>query len=248
MSRGESPWIDAADIMLDDVKLVFDIGANTGQTAKQPSLSFPGAEIYCFEPVISTFESLKIEAAALERVKLFPFGFSEKKSSQTIFRQIDSGWNSLSKNEDAGLGSMEVSLETIDEFCAENNVRQVDIIKTDTEGHDLSVLRGASKMLTQGNVSAIYIEVGFYREDAGHTEFCDVLEYLKGVGFQFFGLYDQDSIVFIAHPVQPRFPWSNALFLRNDLVAQKYEAQYARWLAGLLETKSPVARTPKAIP
>jgi len=50
---------------------------------------------------------------------------------------------------------MEVSLETIDEFCAENNVRQVDIIKTDTEGHDLSVLRGASKMLTQGNVSAI---------------------------------------------------------------------------------------------
>jgi len=77
------------------------------------------------------------------------------------------------------------------------------------------------------------IEVGFYREDAGHTEFCDVLEYLKGVGFQFFALYDQDSIVFVAHPVQPRFPWSNALFLRNDLVAQKYEAQYARWLAGL---------------
>ena len=39
MSRGESPWIDAADIMLDDVKVVFDIGANTGQTAKQLSLS-----------------------------------------------------------------------------------------------------------------------------------------------------------------------------------------------------------------
>jgi hypothetical protein len=60
------------------------------------------------------------------------------------------------------------------------------------------------------------------------------MEYLKGVGFQFFGLYDQDSIVFVAHPVQPRFPWSNALFLRNDLVAQKYQAQYARWLAGLI--------------
>jgi len=237
MKRGQSPWNDAADIIPHEIKLVFDVGANTGQTAKQLSARFPEADIYCFEPVMPTFHDLQAETASLERVKHFPFGFSDKESSQSIFLQLESGWNSVSKNKDAGLGTTEVRLETIDGFCAANNVQHVDIMKTDTEGHDLSVLRGAYGMLSQGRIAAIYAEVGFYREDTGHAVFCDVLEFLQGVGFQFFGLYEQDSIVFVEHPVQPRFPWTNALFLQNELVRAKYGDEYVRWLAGLVPSQ-----------
>src|SRR5258708_27076513 len=39
-------------------KTVIDVGANTGQFAKQISAFFPNANIYCFEPSPQPFEAL----------------------------------------------------------------------------------------------------------------------------------------------------------------------------------------------
>ena len=43
-----------------------------------------------------------------------------------------------------------VDVTTIDLFCAEHRIERINLLKIDTEGHDLDVIRGASNMLRRG--------------------------------------------------------------------------------------------------
>lgn len=53
---------------------------------------------------------------------------------------------------------LSVECETVDGLCRTLRIDQIDVLKVDTEGHDLAVLRGAERMLTEGRVRFIYIE------------------------------------------------------------------------------------------
>ena len=46
------------------VDIVFDVGANVGQSAKIYLARFPRSHIYCFEPVINTFHNLQANPQA----------------------------------------------------------------------------------------------------------------------------------------------------------------------------------------
>ena len=45
-----------------------------------------------------------------------------------------------------------VDLVTLDAYCSEVGIDQVDFVKTDTEGHDMAVLLGAERKLTAQKV------------------------------------------------------------------------------------------------
>jgi precorrin-6B methylase 2 len=60
-----------------DIKVVFDVGANIGQTATTFNDSFTTAQIYSFEPVKNTFESLVANTRKYDRVKCFQLALGE---------------------------------------------------------------------------------------------------------------------------------------------------------------------------
>lgn len=238
MPRGLSPWADLAEfIAYDSVSTVFDVGANIGETARDLEGTFPHASVLCFEPVASTFRLLEKNTTDLSRTKCFPFGLSDRSGSVDVFIQHNSGWNSIPKNIDRGLGTARADLLTLDDFCLEHRIPHINIIKTDTEGHDLHVLHGSQRMIAAGHVDAVYCEVGFRPDDLGHTYFCAVLEYLQSLSLQFVGLYGAEGIRFIDHPVEPCYPWTNALFVRNALVQARDGGEYERWLTAVLSDR-----------
>ena len=51
-----------------------------------------------------------------------------------------------------------VKCTTIDLFCAERKIKKIDVLKIDTEGFDLEVLKGADAMLKRGVISFVYFE------------------------------------------------------------------------------------------
>ena len=53
-----------------------------------------------------------------------------------------------------------VRLSTLDEYCAEQGIEQIDLLKLDVEGHELAVLRGGQKMIQEGRIKRIQFEYG----------------------------------------------------------------------------------------
>jgi hypothetical protein len=88
-------------------------------------------------------------------------------------------------------------------------------------------------MLSQQRINAVYSEVGFYKDDKQHTNFCDLLNFMQKNEFQFYCIYDLDTLIYVDyvdHSLYPSYPWSNALFIKNSFVRAKYSAWHYNWL------------------
>lgn len=170
---------------------IFDVGANIGQTAIRFSKFFPDAKVFSFEPIHTTFRELQQNTAHLTKVSCWNYAFGSQEGEFTVHLQSNSQLNSLLSEVNTYSSQSElVKVKTIDQFCSENSIDEIDILKTDTEGFDLEVIKGANKLLSENKVKIILSEVGFIKADKRHTLFSDINDYLVEKGFRFCGLYD----------------------------------------------------------
>jgi FkbM family methyltransferase len=194
-----------------NLRVVFDVGANEGQTAEHYVRAFPCAQIYSFEPVAATYKSLVECVSGWPRVRTFQLAFADRNRTARIQLVPVSGLNSL-RNELSNICSSScgelVTIKTLESFCAEQNINHIDLLKTDTEGFDLEVLKGAEAMLRSRQIQFILAEVTLHPENTYHTSFLRVAEYLHGLEYYFVDLYDHDAGSFR----QPALASCNALF------------------------------------
>lgn len=193
-----------------DPKLIFDVGANIGQTSAYMRKAFVQSEIYAFEPVNSTFREL-LKNVPDKEVKKFNIGFGDTEECVKIFLQQKTGLNSLVESLNKPVDSQsseEVVVTTIDKFCQERQINEISLLKIDTEGFGLRVLKGAESLLKKGGVKSIFIEVGFDEEDLRHDHSCEVNKVLKGYSFKLFGFYNQWID-------KARLEYCNAFFILN---------------------------------
>ncbi len=82
------------------------------------------------------------------------FSDREKSGLASLYqRQLDYFGIDFSKKET-------VILSTIDNYCNENKIDRIDLLKLDVEGHELKILKGASQMLAENKISNIQVEFG----------------------------------------------------------------------------------------
>jgi len=194
-----------------NLKVVFDVGANEGQTAAHYVRAFPSAQIYSFEPVAATYKSLVQRVSKCQRVRTFQLAFADSNRTARIQLVPVSGLNSLRNELSNGCSSScgeLVTLRTLDSFCAEENINHIDLLKTDTEGFDLEVLKGAEAMLRARQIQFILAEVTFQLGNTYHTSFFRLAEYLHRLEYHFVDLYDHDA----GHFSQSALASCNALF------------------------------------
>lgn len=171
--------------------LIFDIGANIGQLTFEYRRAFANARIYAFEPDPKTFEILKQNITSLH-ASAFPLGFGDK---EAVVRFDDSSEMSsihhVAKDQDNDCLPL-VQITTLDSFCLYKSIEHIDIVKIDTEGHDLNVIRGASSLLNRGAIKVLICECGL--TTTGHERlvpFADIHNHMASSGYSFFGLYHQ---------------------------------------------------------
>lgn len=233
VKRGVNPWRDILTFVLnpENIKTIFDVGANEGQTSEAVLKFFPHSSIHAFEPMASTYETLLKNTAGRDMITCCNVGLSDRSGSRRMFVQDSNVLSSVEENIDRGLGAVDVTMETLSDYCSRSEINTIDILKTDTEGHDLHVLRGGEDLLAEGRVSFIYSEVGFHEADRRHTNFCRLLDFLHGHDFQFLGLYEQGFLVHLDHPEEPFYGFTNALFGRNVILNERFGEEYRKHLA-----------------
>jgi len=172
---------------------VFDIGANKGQFLNLAIECLAGREfdIHCFEPSRKTFDILVNETVGGDRIHFNNFGMGKESGEALLFYEAEgSGMASLTKRRldhfsvDFSV-SEKVSICTIDEYCRENDVSRINLLKIDIEGHELDALMGADNMIIDGRVDYISFEFGGCNIDT-KTYFQDFWYFLKEKGYSIF--------------------------------------------------------------
>jgi FkbM family methyltransferase len=203
------PWISP-----DNVRCIFDVGANIGQSARKFVEAFPRSTVRSFEPFPAAYEKLaQVSVASSGRIKAYQVacGESEGSMSVVIDHHSASQLNQIRLCSDVTLLTpteriMTIPVTTIDAICDREHIDMIDILKSDTEGFDAKVLSGAARVLTERRVRCIISEVGFL-EDAQHTEFSQVFLLLHKFGYRIAGLYE------ISYFKNSRCDFGNALFI-----------------------------------
>ena len=178
------------------VKTVFDVGANIGQSANEYFKVFPNANVYCFEPVEATYRMLLQNTKRIPTIQCYQMALGSRKGTARICSDClyDSG-AFITADDNAAHGDARkiesVKIDTIDSFCQNHAVEAVNYLKIDTEGHDLEILTGASGMLGKQLIDVVQVEAGINPINTQHVPFRDMAEYLCGLAYQVFGIYDQ---------------------------------------------------------
>ena len=161
--------------MKQTIDIVIDVGAHKGEYLKKIRKIKP-SKIYAFEPQKKIFQQLKVNTKKFKEVKIFNYACNDKDIKQTFFINSLTSTSSLLKPNESNwwikfkkfilqknslIESMEViKTKTLDSIIfKELDPHSKILIKIDTEGNELNVLKGSKKILQKRNVSFIQVEV-----------------------------------------------------------------------------------------
>ena len=145
--------------------------------------------IYAFEPHPVAFNKLE-EAASVHHFIPVQKGAGETALTTYIYDYVENKGSehaSMYKEVIADFRKSEVEeipidLTTIDEFIEDNRLSKIALLKVDTEGNELNVLKGARKAIDEGMINVIQIEFNEMNV-ISRTFFKDIIDILPGYDF-----------------------------------------------------------------
>lgn len=171
---------------------LFDVGANHGQTITKFKKYFPESIIHSFEPSKLCFETLKQVHSNTNGVTINNKALGKEIGSLEFNEYAWSSLNSLLKRSFTNskiIDNYHVDIISIDDYCRENKIDKINLLKTDTEGFELNVLRGAEQMMDKNKIQFVYTEIFFYENYVGQSSFGDIYNFLLSKGFSLVRFY-----------------------------------------------------------
>jgi FkbM family methyltransferase len=163
-ANGEYALLDRLAPSWPPTPTIFDVGAFHGDWSQAVLDRRPDATIFAFEPLE---ESHAAVAARLgERLSLYRCAIGSSTGEAVIYApQSEPDWASLHTRDLSRFGRVAdargtVAVDTLDHFCEAHRIDHVHMVKIDTEGHELEVLRGAGALMARGALDVIQFEFG----------------------------------------------------------------------------------------
>ena len=192
-SESYEPEMQVIPKILENPRTIVDIGANYGTYSFFLSKLYPQARVFAFEPATSSYGILRkiIRKFKLQNVIPVKKGLGEKEEIKEIVMPMHytiiayiSDKNSKKNKEDE---SEEIEITTLDNFVKRNKIRNVNFIKCDVEGFELSVFNGARKTLKRFK-PLVFVEI-----EERHTEKYginpqQVLDFFKKLGYKSYSI------------------------------------------------------------
>lgn len=191
--------------------VLFDVGANVGQTVQEFLATFHNPRILSFEPSPATFETLRAKyggrsGICLENIALgdndgtLPFHVTRGQSvNDSLLRPT---WEPEAKE-------VPVRVETLDGYCERHGIEAIDLLKIDTQGNDLNVLRGAKRLLHERRIRLFSVEVLCTAMYDGQPGLVEIASFAEQASYRLVGFYE---LTYNAN----RLWYLNACFERGD--------------------------------
>lgn len=188
-------------------KSILDIGANTGQFYKLISKVYPQSEYLLIEgnpECESELESLKVEykiqllSNSDKEVDFWIDNSNSKSTGNSIYKE----------NTNFFINSKSIKLQTrtLDSILD----KVFDLIKIDTQGSELDILKGASKTIK--NCKGIILEVSMVEYNQGSPLQDEVYKFMEDIGF-----IPADILNKIYHPENGQHIQSDVLFINKNI-------------------------------
>lgn len=182
-------------------KIIFDCGANVGFVSYQFYKRFKGAKIYAFEPNPSVFSVLsKNTLAESEFVFPFNYGIGDQKGELDFFKNNNTGTSSFLEPNDFHKSHMarkyqkiKVPVVSIADFCNENDINDIAILKLDIEGFELKALQGCEEMLKNKQIEFVFAEVNLIPTYDGQCLIEEVIAYLRSLNYIPYNFYGNNE-------------------------------------------------------
>ena len=160
----------------DNIEVIFDVGCH----ANSEFINFSG-DVHYFDPNKNFIEELK-KIKNLNKNSYFNnFGLGNNHDKFYYYPKYESFYNRINScfvSDDSNKILLEVKKGK--DYVIDNNIKNIDFLKIDTEGYEFNVLKGFEDTLE--NVKIIQFEYGGTYLD-NNTKLIDVVNYLEKKGF-----------------------------------------------------------------
>tara|TARA_B100000945_G_C20307520_1_gene561133 strand:+ start:219 stop:971 length:753 start_codon:yes stop_codon:yes gene_type:complete len=198
------------------ISKIAHVGAHKGQEVEEYLTVFPNVKINLFEPQTNLFNYLKEKFDNKNNITLYNFALGSINDSSNMFISDNEGQSSsffkpklhLVEHPEVKFheGNTSFQIKVLDEL----EINNIDFLHIDTQGFEMEVLKGSSKILRE-DVKYIILEINKKELYEGCPLVKDIDNFLKTYGF----------IRTDTHYWKDSSSWGDAFYIKRDLISSK---------------------------
>jgi len=173
---------------------IFDVGANIGIISV--TAAGQSKQVVSIEPDKTNFARLieNLRLNNISNVTTLNIGLGSRKEVKKLYKVVESnpGMNRI-MDEELDVPYNEIQIETLDSVAQSLGISKIDIIKIDTEGYEMNILKGSNYCIDKFK-PAMMLEVDNSLLQAQSSSSLELLGFIKEKGYDIYDITNGKTI------------------------------------------------------
>ena len=190
--------------------VVFDVGANKGQSVEKFKKIFNDPIIHSFEPNKDVYDIMYTKFKDDDKVFCNNFALGNKiedkhfniteKTGKSSFYNLNTSedWikNRNNRYTTYVTSKQKVKVFTIDDYCKDKGINEIDLLKMDTQGYEDKILEGSINYLKNDKIKFVIAEIIFNDYYDEYFLFSNIEKHLVPNNFRLVGMEINNNNIF----------------------------------------------------